>query len=105
FAPSDRPKPPSARLSVKMVRTDHDVNAPSTAAGRRGRRPFHGHSSVPEAENCPEKPPLPVEQNGSMSPRKKRTPDEAWRKTLTEGHRPLRVGRAIFGRVPSAPRC
>jgi len=33
------------------------------------------------------------------------TPEEEWRKILIEGHRPFRLGRALFGRVPSPPRC
>src|SRR5207248_3096911 len=33
------------------------------------------------------------------------TPDEEWRRILIEGHRSFRVGRALFGRVPSPPRC
>lgn len=33
------------------------------------------------------------------------TPEEKWRKLLIEGHRSLRIGRAVFGRVPSPPRC
>jgi adenylate cyclase len=32
-------------------------------------------------------------------------PEAEWRKLLTEGHRSFRVGRAVFGRVPSPPRC
>jgi adenylate cyclase len=33
------------------------------------------------------------------------TPEEKWRKLLIEGHRSLQVGRAVFGRLPSPPRC
>jgi adenylate cyclase len=31
--------------------------------------------------------------------------EEEWRKTLTEGHRPLRIMRAVFHRLPNEPRC
>jgi adenylate cyclase len=31
--------------------------------------------------------------------------EEKWRTLLIEGHRPLRIARAMFGRLPSAPRC
>jgi adenylate cyclase len=33
------------------------------------------------------------------------TPEEKWRKLLIEGHRPFRVVRLMFGRIPSPPRC
>src|SRR5436305_8446279 len=28
-----------------------------------------------------------------------------WREILTEGHRPFRIGRRVFNRIPSPPRC
>lgn len=37
--------------------------------------------------------------------RKAVEPEEAWRRLLIEGHRPLRTARLMFGRIPSPPRC
>lgn len=43
--------------------------------------------------------------NGNVGRRPAPSPEEKWRKLLIEGHRPLRVVRATFGRLPSPPRC
>jgi adenylate cyclase len=43
--------------------------------------------------------------NGGVGRGEARSPEEKWRKVLVEGHRPLRMVRAVFGRIPSPPRC
>src|SRR4051812_13179269 len=63
-----------------------------------------GRSSRP-APTDSSTPLIPPGNLAVVGRRRTLTPEAEWHKILTEGHRSFRIGRAIYGRVPSAPRC